>query len=174
MKIKIGSANQIKVAALKEILEEYAHLKDAEVSFVGVDSGVSEQPRSLDETVQGAMHRARAAFQDCDYSFGIESGLMTVSKTKSGFMEMTVCAIYDGSQYHLGLSSAWEVPKKLIQHILEDGLDMNQAAFKAGFTDNPEVGSAEGIIGVLTKGRLDRKAYTKEAIRTALIHLEKV
>jgi non-canonical (house-cleaning) NTP pyrophosphatase len=58
--------------------------------------------------------------------------------------------------------------------MLNDGLDMNQAAHKAGLTENLKVGSAEGLVGIMTKGRLDRKAYTKEAIRTALIHLENI
>jgi non-canonical (house-cleaning) NTP pyrophosphatase len=34
------------------------------------------------------------------------------------------------------------------------------------------LGSAEGIIGVLTKGRLTRKEYVKQAITMALINLE--
>ena len=59
-------------------------------------------------------------------------------------------------------------------HMLDDGLDMTQAALKAGLTDNPKVGSAEGLVGIMTKGRLTRKEYTKEAIRTALIHLEEM
>lgn len=51
---------------------------------------------------------------------------------------------------------------------------MNKAAYQAGFTKNPKVGSAEGLVGIMTKGRLTRKDYTKEAIRMALIHLEEV
>lgn len=172
MKIKIGSTNQIKVDALKEILSDYPHLKDAEVSAVEASSDVSDQPKSLEETVRGAMNRAKGAFQDCAYSFGIESGLMEVPNTKTGFMDVCVCAIFDGKEYHIGLSSAWEAPKQVVRHMIDGGLDMNQAALKAGLTDNPKVGSAEGLVGIMTRGRLNRKEYTKEAIWTALIHLE--
>ena len=56
--------------------------------------------------------------------------------------------------------------------MLNDGLDMNDAARKVGLTNNPQIGSAEGVIGIMTKGRLTRKEYTKEAIRTALIHID--
>lgn len=77
-----------------------------------VSSSVSNQPKSLDETVRGAMNRALGSFVDCSYSFGIESGLMAVPNTKSGFMDVCVCAIYDGTEYHIGLSSAWEAPKQ--------------------------------------------------------------
>lgn len=57
-------------------------------------------------------------------------------------------------------------------YMFKDGLDMNEAAYKAGLTKNLKVGTAEGLVGIMTKGRLTRKEYTKEAIRTALIHLE--
>ncbi|OGF87221.1 hypothetical protein A3B19_03220 [Candidatus Giovannonibacteria bacterium RIFCSPLOWO2_01_FULL_46_32] len=172
MKIKIGSTNKIKAEALQEILLDYPHLKDAVILAAEVPSSVADQPKSLEETVRGAMSRAKSAFQDCAYSFGIESGLMAVPNTKTGFMDVCVCAIFDGNEYHLGLSSAWEAPKRVMQHMLNGGLDMNQAAFKAGLTKNPKVGAAEGLVGIMTKGRLTRKEYTKEAIRTALIHLE--
>jgi non-canonical (house-cleaning) NTP pyrophosphatase len=59
-----------------------------------------------------------------------------------------------------------------MHHILNEGLNMNDAALKAGFTNNPKIGSEEGLVGIMTKGRLNRKEYTKESIRTALIHLE--
>ena len=174
MIIKIATKNRAKVEALKEILEDYPHLKDAEVLDVDISSEVADQPKSLEETVQGAMNRAKNAFTDCDYSFGIEAGLMVVPNTKTGFMDMSVCAIFDGKEYHLGLSSAWEAPKQVVHHMMNEGLNMEQAAVKAGLTDNPKIGSAEGLIGILTKGRLTRKEYTKEAIRTALIHLEEM
>ncbi len=172
MKINVGSTNLIKIDALKEILKDYQHLRDAEVTGMDASSGVAEQPKSLDETISGAMGRAKNAFKDCSYSFGIESGLMQVPRTKTGFMDVCVCAIFDGKEFHLGLSSAWEAPKKVTQYMLDEGLDMNDAAFKAGLTKNKKVGSAEGLVGIMTKGRLNRKEYTKEAIRTALIHID--
>ena len=172
-KIKLASQNPVKLEALREILQDYPHLKNAEIVAVESLSEVSEQPKSLEETIRGATNRARNAYSGCDYSFGIESGLMEVPYSKSGYMDVCVCAIFDGKEYHLGLSSAWEAPKRVTEYMIEDGLDMNDAAYKAGLTENPKVGAAEGLVGIVTGGRLTRKEYTKEAIRTALIHLEK-
>lgn len=173
MKLNVGSKNPVKVQALEEIILDYPYLKDAELTSIETVSGVSDQPKSLEETVQGAMNRAKSSFSDCQYSFGIESGLMAVPNTKSGYMDVCVCAIFDGSEYHLGLSSAWEAPKEVTKLMINDGLDMNDAAHRSGFTNNPKVGAAEGLVGIMTKGRLTRKEYTKEAIRTALIHVDK-
>ncbi|MFZ1987420.1 MAG: inosine/xanthosine triphosphatase [Minisyncoccia bacterium] len=174
MHIKVGTKNKAKVGAVEEILADYPHLKDAVVEGVEVSSGVADQPKSLEETIAGAENRAKAAFVDCAYAIGIESGLMAVPRTKSGFMDVCVCAIYDGSELHLGLSSGWEFPDPTIitKHMIAEGLNLTEAANKAGLTNNPSIGSGEGIINTLTKGRMDRKEYTKQALLTALIHID--
>ncbi len=173
IKVKIASQNPVKIEALKEILTDYLHLKEAEIIAVETLSGVNSQPKSLNETIQGAMNRSKKAYKDCNYSFGIESGLMVVPYTKTGYMDVCVCAIFDGKECYLGLSSAWEAPIEVSKLMINKGLDMSDAAYKAGLTKNLKVGSAEGLVGIMTKGRLTRKEYTKEAIRTALIHIDK-
>ena len=55
---------------------------------------------------------------------------------------------------------------------MEEGVHIDQAAFRTGLTKNNDIGEAEGVIGILTKGRVKRKDYNKQAIITALIHLE--
>ncbi len=169
----VGSKNPAKVDAVREILQEYSHLKDLEVVGTDVSSDVPDQPRSLEETTNGAVNRAKNAFGQCTYSVGIESGLMPVPHTKSGYMDVCVVAIYDGSELHLGLSSAFEFPDtEITRMIMEDGLDMSEAINKAGMTADPKIGSGQGAIGILTKGRVDRKEYTKQALRMALIHID--
>ncbi len=172
MKITVGSTNPVKLEAVKEAIKDYDFLADAEVVGVKAVSGVSEQPKSIDETVNGAINRAKNIFHDCDYSIGIENGLMKVPNTKTGYMDVTVCAIYDGRHFHMGLSSAFEYPREVTRLVFEEGLDIDQAAYETGITGNPDVGNAEGVIGILTKGRLSRKGYTKQAVVMALIQLE--
>ncbi len=155
------------------MLQDYSHLKDAEVVGVEVPSGVSEQPKSLDESITGAMNRARAAYADCEYSIGLESGIMPVPHTKSGYMELTACAIYDGAEFHLGLTSAWEFPDpEVMRKVVDEGMDLNGAAHASGMTESLEIGKAEGVVSIVTKGRVNRKTYTMEALRMALIHID--
>jgi inosine/xanthosine triphosphatase len=173
MIISVGTTNEAKLEAVKEILLDYPHLAGATVTGMKVSSGVSDQPKSLDETVEGAINRAQSARGNADYGIGLESGLMAVPKTKGGYMDVCVCAIDDGKETYIGLSSAWEFPDPEVTKMMtEGGLDMSQAVNKAGMTSNPQVGAAEGAIGILTKGKMTRKEYTKQALRTALIHLE--
>lgn len=172
MRINVGSKNEIKVAAVRDVIRDYVFLSNAEVVSVEVNSAVSEQPKSIAETIRGALNRAKNAFRHCDYSFGIEDGLMRVPNTKTGYMNISVCAIYNGQNHHLGLSAAFEYPLEVTKLVFEEGLDINQAFYKIGLTKNPKVGYAEGAIGILTRGRLLRKDYTKQAVMMALIQVE--
>ncbi len=173
LKIKVGSKNQPKVSAVEEILRDYAHLEHAEVVGVEASSEVPEQPTSLEEITAGATNRARNAFQDCDYSIGIESGFMVVPHSKSGYMNVCAAAIFDGTDMHLGLSSAFETPDTEIMRLtVEDGLTLAEAANKTGLTADGDIGMHEGVSGILTKGRVPRKELTKQALRSALIHID--
>ena len=171
MKINVGSANQIKIDAVKEKILEYDFLKNAQVIGMEASSDVSDEPKTMEETIRGAMNRAKYSFNNCDYSFGLESGVMQVPYTKTGYMDVCACAIFDGKEFYLGLSSAFEWPQNIMNLVLGEGLNISQAFHKAGLTQNTRVGTAEGAIGVLTKGRLVRKEYTKQSITTALIRL---
>lgn len=172
MRISVGSKNKNKVDAVKELMPDYDFLSDSKVTSIEVSSDFNGQPKTLDETVQGAINRAKKAFKDCDLSFGIEDGLMNVSETKSGYMNVCVCAIFDGKQIHLGTSSGFEYPVSVTKLVFDEGIEIDEAMFKAGVTKNKRIGYSDGVIGLMTKGRLNRKDYTKQAIVSALIHLE--
>ncbi len=171
MKIGIGSKNKTKVNAVAEVLRDYPMFNGAEI--VGVDVQIEQfgHPKSIDETVAGAVNRAKQAYENNDYGFGIESGLMLVPQTKSGYMEVAVCAIYDGKQIHMGLSQAYEWPKKVLDKILE-GLDGSQAMKATGLTQHEKLGEHEGFVGIFAKGRTNRTEYNKGAVVMALMHLE--
>ena len=174
MNVFVGSKNQNKVDAVTDSIKDYDLFDGAKVTEKDVASDVSDQPKSLDEIVTGAKNRAKNAYETESISFGLEDGLMAVPESKSGYMNVCVCSIYDGTTYHLGLSSAFENPKEVMDLMMNDGLEMSQAYFKAGFTDNANLGKLGGSIGLLTKKRLLRKEYTQQAVQTALIHLENV
>ena len=72
----------------------------------------------------------------------------------------------------LGLSPSFEFPKEMMNLMIKNGLNASEAALKTKLTQNNYVGHAEGTIGILTKGRINRKDQIKPAIVTALIHLE--
>ncbi len=171
MKIVIGTANAVKIEALREAALGTEFFKDARILGIDTGSSVSDQPKTLGETVRGAKNRAKKAFLDCEISAGIEDGLMKVPGSLTGVMNIGVCALYDGTRFYLGTSAAFEYPPKAIE-LVEKGFDINQAFHMLGFTDNPKVGSSEGAIGILTRGRWNRKETAKQAVIAAMLQLE--
>lgn len=175
MIIAVGSTNEAKVFAVKEIVGSSPFFARVQVASIATNSDVSDQPLSLQETIQGAKNRAKSAFKKCEacsYSFGIESGLMKTSDVSTGFLHISVCCIYDGENYYTGLSTGFELPPQILELILTKKMDLGQACLYAGVSNNEKIGSTEGFIGVLTKGKVDRKEYSKQCITTAILQLE--
>jgi inosine/xanthosine triphosphatase len=172
MKINVGSKNDTKVNAVKEALASSKLFKDARVLSMDIEVEEFGHPKNIEQCVDGAIDRAKKAYADCDYSVGIEGGLMSVPETKTGYMEVAVCAIYDGKNVHLGLSPAFEWPKIVLDKILNEGLDGSQAVKEVGLTHEEKLGKTSGVIGILSHGQIDRTLYNKMAVLMALIHLE--
>jgi len=181
--IAVGTTNKCKLAAVKVTLEEWGVLGTGELDEPAmqgykVPSEISEQPMSLEETYKGAMNRARNAYtkakadgQDSAIlAFGIESGLNFTPDGRA--YDLCVCSAYDGMSFNQGMSCAFEIPPAVLRHIQESGMDLSQASNASGLSSNPELGEAEGIIGILSRGRVTRFDYTKQAVAMALMLLE--
>lgn len=175
MEIKVGSKNIVKVQAVRDAVVLYPDLfPDPNVIGVDVNVELFGHPKSINETIEGAIKRAKESFNDCSYSFGLEGGLIEVPYTKSGFMEVGACAIYNGKDVYLGLSPAFEWPVRVTEMILSGEADGSQAFKKLGYTKHEKLGAIEGGIGgFLTNGRLTREGFTQYSIIMALIQLEK-
>lgn len=171
MKIIVGSKNPNKVDAVRDVfvgrfVDELHLVLGKEVS-----SGIDEQPLSLEVTIAGAVNRAKNAFEHgCDLSVGIEGGLVPVPSSHSGYMQTEACALYDGENIYLGLSGAFAMPKDVIESILEKGINLSDAFRMHGYTEHEYVGYKEGAIGILSKGAMDRKRFTEDAVNMALVH----
>lgn len=162
--IHVASLNKNKVKAVCEVFHSYR------VKGIECRSGVREQPLSLEETIEGAIYRAKSVFGDCEYSVGIEDGIVPVPQTQSGYMNFCCCAVYDGERVFLGLGPAFEYPPQCTKRVIEEGITISEAFLPV--SNKPEIGYEEGIIGWLTQGRISRKDYTKIAVEMARIQMD--
>lgn len=174
IQISIGTQNAGKIAALEKTCLEYSILKDAVIVPHNVPSLVPDQPIWLEQIVSGAKNRAEWAYKLGEYalSFGLESGIFAVPHTKSGYLDTTCCAIYDGTNFHIGFSSCFEYPKKMIESILQHKKEISEIAVEMGFSEDRSFREWQGMIGVLTKNRISRIDYSVQAIQMALLQLE--
>ncbi len=171
MKVAVGSKNQQKIAGVRDAFLYYYPADDLVVESADIHIDEFGHPKNLNETVEGAIRRAQAAFGDCEFSVGLESGLIEVPHTQTGYMEGMVCAVYDGKNVYLGLSPCLEWPASVIYRIVKKGLDGSQAFRDAGLTDHPKIGEGEGAISIFTKGVIDRRKQIELAVITALVHV---
>jgi inosine/xanthosine triphosphatase len=140
---------------------------DLTITATDADSEVPDQPFGLDQTIDGAINRAKNAFsEEYDLSVGIESGLMEVPYTLTGYIDLQWCAIFDGDKITLGVSSGFEYPPKVIGEVL-NGVEVGDVMDKVtGVTD---LGRKKGAVSHLSHDMLDRTENTEQCVLTAMI-----
>ena len=74
MIIAVGSPNPVKVRAVEKAFNKF--FEYVEIVSREVDSGVKAFPDSEELIMRGAKNRAFASHKDCDYSVGIEGGVV--------------------------------------------------------------------------------------------------
>jgi len=165
MRVVVGSQNPVKVKATKNVLERL--YGEVEVDSLKVDSQVPSQPFGIDQTIEGAINRAKNAYNsDYDLSVGIESGLMETPHTITGYIDLQWCAIYDGEKVTIGVSAGFEYPPKVIEEVLK-GKEVGDVMDEVTGVEN--LGEKTGAISYFTKGLLDRTGNTEQCVLMAII-----
>lgn len=162
MKIMVGSTNPVKIEAVREAFGKY--WPKCEVGGVGVESGVAGQPMSEEETMKGALNRARGALSiGGEYGVGLEGGVTDVG---GELFECAWVAVVDKKgRMGLGGGLYFELPPKVAKEIREGG-ELGPIMERVMKYD---VKRTNGAIGVLTKDRLDRKSAYVQLVLSALI-----
>ncbi|MFC1653989.1 inosine/xanthosine triphosphatase [Patescibacteria group bacterium] len=163
MKIVVGSTNPVKINSVKNATKE--HLSDVEVIGVEVESSVSDQPMSDEETKNGAFERAVAARNKMksDYGIGLEGGVFV----EDGKVWNTVwCCVVDGNEnveYVNGFR--FVLPEKLERKILK-GEEMGPAMDSLIGTE--DIKKKQGSIWIMTDGWITREECYRDLVRIAL------
>jgi inosine/xanthosine triphosphatase len=167
MRVAVGSRNPVKVKATKNVLEQI--YEDVEVVSIDADSGVPDQPFGIDQTIEGAINRAKNAYsEEFDIGVGIESGLMETPNSLTGYIDLQWCAVFDGEKITLGVSSGFEYPPAVIEEVLT-GKEVGDVMDKVTGVTN--LGQKTGAVSYLSKGMLDRTENTEQCVLTAMIPL---
>jgi len=167
MIVNVGSGNPSKIESVKEVFEYFFPKQDISIFSLDVSSEISEQPRGLTEITLGSRNRAKNSFSNCNYSVGLESGIIELPYSLSGHQDVCVCSIFDGEIYSFGMSGGFEIPREIF-NLLEQGMDLSQATRQFGLTEETKIGNSVGIISLLTNGKINRKNQIKQAIEMAM------
>ncbi|WP_088103863.1 DUF84 family protein [Halalkalibacter urbisdiaboli] len=151
MKLVVGTKNPAKVHAVQEafIREPFT------VISMDVPSEVSAQPFSDEETMQGAINRAKASIEmipDAILGLGLEGG---VTETSLGLMLCNWGAlVHRSGQIWVASGAKLPLPTEIAK-ALQHGEELGDVM--ARLTTDKDIRKKEGAVGVLTGGRMTRK-----------------
>ena len=159
MQVVVASRNPVKLAAAREAFEALFPEGFVEVVAADVDSGVSAQPASDEETRAGARNRANSACDqrpDADFWVGLEGGVEVIGDQLLAFAWMVI----RGRDGRLSESRSATLPlPPAVKDLVDDGMELGEANDQVFATINSKQGG--GAYGLLTDGR-----YTRESIYT--------
>jgi inosine/xanthosine triphosphatase len=164
MKIVVASKNPVKIEAVQKGFKSY--FNDIEVESILVDSGVSEQPGTDDETLTGAINRVKAArnqIYDADYWVAIEGGIQANEKDVHAFAWVV---IYSAGKYGEARTASFVLPKK-IAHLVAGGMELGVANDMVFNETNSK--QKNGAVGLLTHNQIDRVELYRAGVVLALI-----
>lgn len=133
---------------------------------VSVPSGVSDQPMGDEETLLGAFNRAQAArtlYPEADFVFGIEGGCAEDAHGMQCFA--WVVALGQG-RIGRGRSGAFYLPEE-VARLVRRGIELGHADDLVFGRSNSK--QADGSVGLLTGGVIDRALYYEHAVILALV-----
>ncbi|MCG7844097.1 MAG: inosine/xanthosine triphosphatase [Methanomassiliicoccales archaeon] len=161
LKVRVGSLNPVKVAAVREVLQRFH--PQVEIVAVDVHTSVNEQPWGR-ESEAGALARAQESLGDGDLGVGIEAG---VWEREDGLYDVQYCAIVDGmGRTSIGHGMGFRYPPSIAERVRQ-GSSVGRACGE--LFEEGDQGSGIGAIGILTKGALDRKTLTEQAVLAAMV-----
>ena len=167
MKVIVASHNPAKIRAVRDAFALQFPQASIKLLPVSVDSGVSDQPMSDDETLRGARTRARNAYQlnpEGDYWIGLEGGIETLGNQLMAFAWLAVL----GSHGNISMARTVTLPlPPAVSKLIEQGLELGDANDQVFSTVNSK--HQGGAFGLLTHGLYTRESVYTQALIIALV-----
>lgn len=166
MNIVVASRNPVKVDATRLAFKELFPDESLDVSSVDVESGVSDQPVSDEETRRGARTRATnaaSAEPDADFWVGMEGGIEVIDDQLMAFAWMVVL----GRSRNISEARSVTLPlPPAVRELVDSGLELGDANDKVFATLNSKQGG--GAYGLLTDGLYTRESVYRQTLILAL------
>lgn len=172
MRLVVASKNPVKVAAARHGFQLMFPGNSYTTHAVSVPSGVSDQPFSDKETLQGAINRAenaRVQEPDADYWIGIEGGVEDSPDQRIGSLESFAWVVVvdrESGKTGKARTAAFYQPEEVAK-LVRTGVELGHADDVVFGTSNSKQSS--GSVGLLTGDVLNRESYYVQAVILALV-----
>lgn len=164
--IVAASTNPVKIEATLRGFRRMFPDEDFTIRIAAAPSGVSEQPMSDDETLQGARNRAEGAkklYPDADYWVGIEGG---VDEHGGELLAFAWVVILGQERVGKSRTATFTLPTE-VAALVRQGVELGHADDRIFGRVNSK--HTNGAIGLLTGDVIDRAAYYEHAVILALV-----
>ncbi len=166
LQVAAGSKNPIKVGAIRSGFASYWPELETIVNGFDIESGVSAQPMSDEESRKGAKNRAKKALetmQDAAYGVGIEGGLQEIDGVWTD--SQWVVVMNRAGKVGIGQSVRVEVPGSMVE-LIKQGLELGDVIDRIFQKSNMK--HAGGYINEVTQQIIDREQQCYGAVIVAL------
>ncbi|KAF2077825.1 hypothetical protein CYY_000870 [Polysphondylium violaceum] len=174
--VALGSENKAKIRATQLGLEsifkknntDNNNAVDFKVIGCSVPSGIRDQPLSDQETMQGAINRAKKALEntpEAEFGIGMEGGIHHITEPVDKWFECGWIVVVNRNNLdELGIASTarFELPKKVMHEILVNHKEL--AEIMDDLTNKKDIRSNEGAMGVFTNSLLHRDLIYSHAL----------
>jgi inosine/xanthosine triphosphatase len=168
MRVLVGSANPVKIAAVRDVFEP--HFPGVEVEGIEALSGVPAQPVG-DETFTGAENRAQALLSlnaegalGAEFCVGLEGGIAQYHTRWFAFG--AICVADTTGRLGFGVSPLFELPSGVVDDLL-GGYELGHVMDRLAGEHNTK--QRGGAVGILTGGRITRRELYAQGVAMALI-----
>jgi len=161
--VAVGSTNPVKLDATRAVLGRVS--PTAAIQGVRVSSTVRDQPFGDEETIRGALARARAAREalGSQLGIGIEGGVV---EADGAMRTCAWAAVVDAAgNESVGGSLAMPLPSS-VAALVRDGVELGLAMDR--LTGEQNTKHSQGAVGILTAGLIDRQAAYEVILTYAL------
>ncbi|MDA7501753.1 inosine/xanthosine triphosphatase [Chitinophagales bacterium] len=164
--IYVASKNPVKIEATKSAFEKVFPKEDFQCIGVSINSEVSDQPSSSEETYKGALNRAQGAknkYPDGNFWVGIEGGIEFINSDMHIFAWMMIIG-KDRKGY--ARTASFVAPPKVAE-LVQTGMELGDADDIVFKKENSK--QKTGAAGLLTGNIIHRRTLYEPALILALV-----
>ncbi len=165
-KVIIASRNPVKIQCVRQAFEKAFPHQEWACEGIAVASGVSDQPMTDDETLEGARNRvvnAQKAAPDAQYWVGVEGGIAPKGKGLEAFAWVVV---HTADKSGEARTASFVLPPAVVE-LIHQGIELGHADDMVFKRENSK--QKNGAVGILTQDLIDRASYYEPAVILALI-----
>lgn len=164
-KITVGSLNPVKIDAARQAFSLVWPEEEWQIEGLSIGSGVSDQPMSDAESIEGATTRAQKSMKnsDADFGVGLEGGLTLVDGR--WFECGWIVVVRRDGEVGIGSTLRIIVPDKVMAFV-KQGDEVGTANDKIFGRENSK--QSEGHFGLMTNNIITRSQGYRDGVVAAL------